>query len=266
MTIPSPEFARLAPPPGTRVLLMGGAGGIGRALCRAAIAQGLAVANVDLQRSLDQSPAFAGVYDFAADATDDASLERGLMQAVDRLGGIDAFVHLAGFAVPPTPATELSVSDWDAMLAVNLRSAFTASRLLMPRLAASPRGAAVFIASSLGVLVERGFSAYSASKAGLIALAKVLAKEHAPKVRVNAVAPGAVETAFLSGGTGRGGEQGAPGWFHNALGPQVINSTIPMGRIADPDDVVGPVLFLLGDAARYMTGQTLFVNGGRHMP
>lgn len=273
---PTGRFARLGPPPGARLLLMGGAGGIGQALTRAACALGMQVANVDLPAAIERLPAPgpAGVRHIGADARDAAALERALDEAMAALGGVDHFVHLAGYTVPPTRAQDLTLAEWDAMLEVNLRSAFVAARRVCPALAqaaaqpgAADRGAgsAVLLSSGLGVTVEQGFAAYSASKAGLIALARVLAKEHAPAVRVNVVAPGAVDTAFLSGGTARGGEPGMPGWFHRALGPEVVNRTIPLQRIAQPDDVVGPVLFLLGPASGYMTGQTLFVSGGRHM-
>lgn len=90
-------------------------------------------------------------------------------------------------------------------------------------------------------------------------LARLLAAECAPHVRVNAVAPGAVETPFLTGGTGR--EQRATNFDREAY-----LRTVPLARMASPDDVVGPILFLLGPTASYLTGQTLHVNGGLLMP
>ena len=81
-----------------------------------------------------------------------------------------------------------------------------------------------------------------------------------------AVIKGPVDTPFLAGGLAHGGDGKNEGWFHTTPMGVEIAKTIPMGRIGMPQDVVGPTLFLLGDAARYMTGQTLFVNGGRYMP
>jgi NAD(P)-dependent dehydrogenase (short-subunit alcohol dehydrogenase family) len=99
----------------------------------------------------------------------------------------------------------------------------------------------------------------------------VLAKELAPDVRVNAVAPGLVETPFLTGGTGQGNASARASidlddWFGGKDRAQAMRDAIPMRRIAQPDDIVAPILFLLGAGARFMTGQTLHVNGGRFLP
>ena len=103
---------------------------------------------------------------------------------------------------------------------------------------------------------RRGFCRFG----DVIDRAGQLALENAPGIRVNAVAPGAVDTAFLRGGTGRS-HQDAPA----RLNPQSYGQFVPLGRIAQPQDVVGPILFLLSPAAAYMTGQTLYVNGGTFM-
>lgn len=125
----------------------------------------------------------------------------------------------------------------------------------------------VFAASDLVTLVERGTGVYSAAKTGVIALAKGLAKENAPEIRVNCIAPSAVDTAFLRGGTGRGGgdvvtEQAE---FLKGMDKEAMLRTIPLGRIAVAEDVVGPILFLLSDKARFMISQTIYINGGRLM-
>jgi NAD(P)-dependent dehydrogenase (short-subunit alcohol dehydrogenase family) len=95
----------------------------------------------------------------------------------------------------------------------------------------------------------------------MIALTKTLAIEHAPTVRANAVGPGAVDTAFLRGGTGRSEERNA-----STLDIEAYSAMIPLRRIAVAEDIVGPVMFLLGAQSAYMTGQTLWVNGGAYMP
>ena len=104
-----------------------------------------------------------------------------------------------------------------------------------------------------------GFGAYGASKAGLIALTKSIAVENAPDIRANVVAPGAVATAFLRGGTGRAEAS-------VRLDVDAYARALPLGRIAEPSDVVGPILFLCGPGAAYMTGQVLWVNGGGLTP
>lgn len=109
-----------------------------------------------------------------------------------------------------------------------------------------------------------GMGAYATSKGGLISLTKGLAAELAPAIRVNSVAPGAVETDFMSGGTGRFTKRDDRSWFDTMS--EKYRSTIPLGRVAEPDDIVGPILFLSGQASRYMTGQVLHLNGGRLTP
>ena len=115
--------------------------------------------------------------------------------------------------------------------------------------------------------MEKGTGTYSAAKAGLIALARGLAKENAPDVRANCIAPGAVDTAFLRGGTGRGGDTAPKNErdFPAGMDNRAMLATIPLGRIAVTDDIVGPILFLLSEKSRFMTGQTLYINGGRLM-
>jgi 3-oxoacyl-[acyl-carrier protein] reductase len=177
-------------------------------------------------------------------------------------------VHLPGYMTPQVDLDTLTAEQFDEGMAVNLRSAFLALKEALPMLRANGGGSVLLMASGLATLVERGTATYSAAKAGIVALTKGLAKENAPAIRVNCIAPGAVDTAFLHGGTGRGGD-GARGSKKTIMVKDMnldrIVSTIPLGRIAVADDVVGPMLFLLGPAARYLTGQTLYINGGRIM-
>ena len=119
----------------------------------------------------------------------------------------------------------------------------------------------VNIVSGLASNVRPGYGIYGASKAALNNLTKALALDAAPTVRVNAVGPAAVDTAFLRGGTGRSDENEAVSLNVD----QYVNIT-PLARLAVPDDIVGPVMFLLGPDSAFMTGQTLWVNGGGYMP
>jgi NAD(P)-dependent dehydrogenase (short-subunit alcohol dehydrogenase family) len=119
----------------------------------------------------------------------------------------------------------------------------------------------VNVSSGLAQFVRPNYGPYAAAKAAIIALTKTLAHEHAPRVRCNVVSPGAVDTAFLRGGTGRSDEDGVP-----TIDMAAYAAAIPLKRMAVPQDVVGPILFLLGPASSYMTGQSLWVNGGAYMP
>jgi 3-oxoacyl-[acyl-carrier protein] reductase len=264
------DYARLAPAPGFRLAVVGGCGGIGRALTRAALDIGLAVAVLDLERSLAEAPPPEGVaLSVAVDATDEAAVTA----AFDRVGALfggqlDGLLNLAGFPNRYVEADALSAAEWDETVAGNLRSTYLSCRAALPllRRAAEESVAASAIVNTASGLATRplwGFAPYSASKAGVVALTKTIALEQAPSVRANVLAPGPVETAFHDGGTGRAPD--APN-ARARLDRETVRRMVPLRRIAEPADVVGPILFLLGPAARFMTGQVLHVNGGGQMP
>jgi 3-oxoacyl-[acyl-carrier protein] reductase len=154
------------------------------------------------------------------------------------------------------------MSEWDGIVAGNLRSAFLISRAAAPALRASAeaghRPSMVLTTSTFGVRVtQTGYGPYAASKAGVIGLCRALSVEWAPHIRVNAIAPGAIRTAFLSGGTGRPPK-------NTGLDQQRFIATVPLGRLGEPEEIAGPMLFLLSEAASYITGQTIHVNGGSY--
>lgn len=248
-------------PAGARLVVLGGCGGIGRVLVAAALARGLRVAVLDLASSLQQHPVAEGVSEFAVDATDSESLA-GAFAAIDAdWAGLDGFVNLCGFMHDNQAAAEIPDTTWSEIVDGNLNSVFTAAKLALPLLHKGTGSSIVHAASGLAQFIRPGFGAYAAAKAGVIALSKTLALENAPSVRVNAVAPSAVDTAFLRGGTGRSNEDEAP---HVDL--DAYTKAIPLQRIAVPEDVVEPILFLLSEQSRYMTGQVLWINGGAYMP
>jgi len=236
--------------------ILGAAGGIGRALSIDAAARGWRVAALDLPASLERHPPAGPA--FALDATDAAATAQGAAWARETLGRVDGFVALAGFMSPPGPAAEASPETWREVIDGNLTATFLAARAFAGVMEA---GAMVFAGSGLGHLARPGFGPYAAAKAGIAQLAKQLALELAPRVRVNTVAPSAVDTAFLRGGTGRSDEASGP-----PIDVGAYARAVPLGRIATAEDVTGPILFLLSEDARYVTGQTLHVNGGTHMP
>jgi NAD(P)-dependent dehydrogenase (short-subunit alcohol dehydrogenase family) len=256
------DFARLAPPPGSRIAIVGGCGGIGRALVDACLALELKVAVLDLATALSRGPFASDVLTVAADASNEGEVGRGFTALADTWGGLDILVFVTGIAIiPPVKIDELDVAQWDRLLDINLRSAFLCARAALPMM--KPHGGSIVtISSSLAFNPNRGFGAYVASKGGLVSLTKAIAAENGPIVRANIVAPSAVDTPFLAGGSGQTG--GSDTWFKADLERYV--SAIPLQRLAVPDDVVGPILFLAGPGARYITGQTLHVNGGRITP
>ncbi|MGX1306432.1 NAD(P)-dependent dehydrogenase (short-subunit alcohol dehydrogenase family) [Amorphus suaedae] len=242
---------------GRRIAVLGGAGGIGRALVASLLANGDEVVVLDLADSLERhapdTPAIA------VDIHSEASIAEAARDLSTRWPSLDGFVNLAGYNNRVGPLSETPTDYFDDIISVNLRGLFLSTKAVLPLL--SDGGSAVLIASGLGQYIRPGYGPYAASKAGVIALAKTFALEWAPSVRVNVVAPGAVDTAFLRGGTGRSDEAADPD-----IPVDAYVANLPLKRLAQPDDVVGPIGFLLGPDSRYMTGQVLWVNGGAYMP
>jgi 3-oxoacyl-[acyl-carrier protein] reductase len=194
---------RLTPVAGTRIAVVGGCGGIGRAVVRAALDCGLRVTVLDLPASLRQAPPPEAARAIPIDVTDPASVAA----AFAGLDGLDALVNLAGFTAAKAPVETMDQARWDGVLGANLTGAFLVARAALPLLreagSEGAPGSLVHVSSGLAARLMPGYGPYGASKAGLIALTKSIAVENAPLVRANAVAPGAVDTEFLRGGTGR---------------------------------------------------------------
>lgn len=252
------DFARLAPPEGSRMVLVGGCGGIGRALTRAAIDIALEVAVLDLPVSHERHGTPEEALYLPLDATEQDQVEAAFARLDAAWGGIDAVVNLVGFATPLAPILETPPAVFDEAIEGNLRSIYLITRAAVPLLEKAGGGSIVNFASALALRAIPGFAPYSAAKAGLIAFTKATAVENAPRIRANVVAPSAVETAFLTGGTGRGGDDSN----ERFLDFDAYIDNIPLKRLAQPEDIVGPVLFLAGPASAYMTGQVLHLNGG----
>lgn len=238
-----------------KLAILGASGGIGRVLTASALGKGWEVVALDLQATLDACPPPEEVDRTAVDLRDPDSVR----DAMAAIGSVHGFVNLAGFMGPLQPLTDTSLDEFDEVVAGNLRGAFIAAKAALPHLV-EYRGAIVNVASGLGAHARPGFGPYSAAKAGMISLTRTLALEAAPRVRVNAVGPSAIDTDFLSGGAGREPREKAP------IDLDAIAEATPLKRLATPRDVAGPILFLLSDEARFMTGQTLWVNGGAYMP
>lgn len=183
------------------------------------------------------------------DVTDEASVDQAVGQSADALGGLDILVNNAGIVIAK-PVLELTLDDWDATIATNLRGAFLVARAAARRMADQGGGSIVNIASIAGFRTGGHISAYAASKAGLIHLTRNLAVELArSNVRVNALAPGYIETELNQE------------FFATKPGEDLVRR-IPQRRLGRPEDLDGPLLLLASDASRYMTGAVLVVDGG----
>lgn len=245
-----------------RIAVAGGCGGIGRALVAALLSNGARPVVFDLSQSLEKHPLPSGIDGFCMDARSKSDVEQAFSAYAGEHKALDGLVNLVGYAGGKAPVSEYPDDVWHDVLDGNLNAAFHICRAAIPLLRKGSAPAIVNISSGLAMKPTPGYGPYSVSKAGVLAMTRLIAQECAPEIRANAVAPSAVETAFLRGGTGRGGDEDGQAV---RLDMEAYLRTVPLQRLAEPDDVVGPILFLLSNAAAYVTGQTLHVNGGMLM-
>ncbi len=188
------------------------------------------------------------VLETVADVTDPAAVDGAVAGALERFGRIDIAVANAGQAIDGL-IVRMKPAELETVLAVNLKSAFYLCSAVARPMIKQRGGAIVLVSSVVGLGGNAGQAAYAASKAGLLGLAKSVAKELGSRnVRVNAVAPGLIETSMTESMP----EQARAHFL----------SAVPLGRSGTPEDVSGVVTFLCSDAARYVTGQTIVVDGG----
>ena len=244
---------------GKTALVTGGASGIGAATARRLAAEGARVAVVDVNE--EGARAVAGELDgFACvvDVADTASVRACVERVVGELGEIDVLINNAGtdrFSYFVNTDEEL----WDFVLGVNLRGVIAVTHTVLPRMQERRTGAIVNVASEAGRVGSQGSVVYSAAKAGVIGFTKAVAREAARyRVRCNAVAPGPIETPLLNAAPAMLGELGA------RLKKAMVDSTA-LGRSGAPEEVAAAIVFLAGDDASYVTGQTLNVSGGLSM-
>jgi 3-oxoacyl-[acyl-carrier protein] reductase len=246
---------------GRTALVTGAASGIGRATALLLAQHGAAVVVNHLGRAqeahsvVDQITAGGGkAWAVEADVSNSKDVARMMTQLlqVPGLGPIDVLVNNAGI-IQEKPFLETSDEDWARMLSVDLSSVFVMCRALLPGMVARGHGVVVNIASDLGVLGRAGFAPYCAAKAGVIGLTRSLAREFAPAIRVNAIAPGPVETAMLSPDS-------------MSAETLALELDIPQRRFAHPEEIAATALFLASDLSRFYCGQVLGPNGGSVMP
>lgn len=185
------------------------------------------------------------------DVTDTAAVEASVARTIEELGGLDIVVNNAGGTRFMSPLVGMREDGWHKVLDLNLSSAFRVCKAAGPHLLGQGRGSVINVASVDGVQPTPLRANYSSAKAGLIAMTRVLAQEWAPiGVRVNALSPGAVDTEIW----------GALSKDENFV--KMTLAQIPMGRWAQPEEIVGAAVFLASEASSYVTGANLIVDGG----
>lgn len=236
---------------GKTALVTGAAGGIGAAVVRALRAEGARVAVADR----DTSGVEAEVH-LDGNLLDPAYAD-GLAAAAEKaLGRLDIVVNNAG-VITRGPVTETSDADWDLSVGVNMQAPFRICRAAIPLMAAQGGGAIVNVASCWGLRPGPNHAVYCMTKAAIASLTQCMGMDHAHEgVRINAVAPNEVNTPMLRTGFAKRG-------FDPDTAVAELGKTVPLGRIAEPEDITDVILFLASDASRYMCGSLVEVNGGK---
>lgn len=232
-------------------LVTGAAGGIGAAVVRALRAEGCRVAVADRDTGRIEAEAHLD-----GDLLDAAYANRLAAAAVQALGRLDIVVNNAG-VISRGPVTETSDADWDLSVGVNVQALFRICRAAVPIMAGQGGGAIVNVASCWGLRPGPNHAVYCMTKAAIASLTQCMGMDHAHQgVRINAVAPNEVNTPMLRTGFSKRG-------FDPDTAVAELGKTVPLGRIAEPEDITEVILFLASDAARYMCGAVVEVNGGK---
>jgi meso-butanediol dehydrogenase / (S,S)-butanediol dehydrogenase / diacetyl reductase len=242
------------------IFVTGAARGIGHACAVAFHAAGALVVIAD--RDATEAEAVAAnlrdrAFAVRCDVGDGASVETAVRQSVERFGRLDAVHNNAGISSPSKPLHETTEAEWDELQRVNLKSVYLTTRAAFPHLVAS-RGTILNTASMVGLIGQASHAAYVATKGGMIALTKAMALDYAPHgIRVNAVCPAGVWTPLLRQWVS---EQSDPAGME-----QYLAEIHPLGFCPEGDVIADAAVFLLSDAARFITGCILPVSGGAEL-
>lgn len=236
---------------GKKVLLTGATGGIGSITAQKLSEAGAIVGVVG--RNPEKTAEFAKslkneAHAFTCDLGNPEATEALYAEAEEKMGGVDVLICNAGLT-KDNLAMRMTDEEWDAVLNVNLKSAFILNRAAIKKMMKRRWGRIINIASIVGVMGNPGQANYSASKGGLIAMSKSISKEVATRgITVNAIAPGFIRTPMTDVLTDSQKSD--------------LLAKIPMGAMGTPEDIASGIMFLASDEAKYITGQTLHINGG----
>jgi NAD(P)-dependent dehydrogenase (short-subunit alcohol dehydrogenase family) len=244
---------------GKRAIVTGGASGNGRAIAVGLARAGAAVALLD--RDLDGAETVVGTIRrdggrataHRCDVAEPSDVDAATAAAAEAMGGVDVLVNNAGVAgTDDGDFLSLTLDQFDRVMAVNLRGAFYVGQTVARRMAEQGRGSIINITSNLAFVAVTGAAHYAASKGGLLQLTRAMALDLAPRgIRVNALAPGLMLTSM----TRDRYENDRPWWKER-------EDRIALGRIGQPEELVGAAVFLASDESSYVTGSSLVVDGG----
>jgi 3-oxoacyl-[acyl-carrier protein] reductase len=243
---------------GKTALVTGGSRGIGRAVCLELAARGALVginyvSNAAAAEETLAAVTAAGGAGFVTgfDVADSAAVQKAVKEITAEHGGVDILINNAGITRDGLMA-RMKEADWDAVLDTNLKGAFTCSKAAMRTMMKKRWGRIINITSVIGFLGNGGQVNYAAAKAGLVGFSKSMARELAARqITVNCVAPGYIVTDMTSD-------------LSEDI-QEMIKAQIPLGSLGTPEDVAAAVGYLASEESRYLTGQTLHVNGGMYM-
>ena len=234
-----------------RILITGAGSGIGKATAELFAAEGAKLALLDINEdTIAELVESLGGVAVTADVRDEQSVDDAVAKAADALGGLDGLVNAAGVGIYSS-LEDMDLDLWRKVIDINLTGTFVVCKAILPFLQQAEEATIVNIASGAATRAGTGRSAYTASKAGVIAFTRAIAGELAPKIRANAMLPGAVETPLLQGVTS------------DPAARKALEARYAMKRVGQPEEIAQAILFMTSKQSSFMTGSPMLVDGGQ---